>query len=192
VTDRILGASELDISALTESGPVSEVQNAVVAVSTLVDELAYHGESYLMTTYDLQDRLTSLLGVLCRCSKEELTGFRGAYNEARIPRYHALRKSMPDVANEFLALEDQLCEFVRLRNKKTHWASLHFAVLVNGQPFQPDDTLSGIKGDRTWFLELIQERVRRFARRHKEAADSIAGSVNRLAEGVRIVESVDR
>lgn len=191
VTNRLHAVTDVAAASETKPDPKRSLQDAGLAISSLVSELAYHGESFLASTYELQDRLANLLAVLSECDKRTLVGFRGAFNKARMPRYRALEKTMPTVAREFIALERYLCEFVRLRNQKTHQASLHVALLVDGQPHDPEDVLLQIKGDREWFVRCVDQEARRFAGRHKEALDSISARIESLAESLRAARNLD-
>ena len=191
VTERLVATEEIELVVESRETSEGKRHDSFAAVSSLVDELKYHGESFLAATYELQDRLASLLAILGRCRKRDVSGFRGAFNKARMPRYRALEKSMPETGKQFIILERHLCDFVRLRNRKTHEASLHFALLVDGQPHTPEDVLQQIKGGRQWFLDIIREEARRFSQRHEHVLKTIQVAVDKLVEDIRSAEELD-
>ena len=179
VTDRLIRIGEDD---LTEEN-----------VSWCVEELEYHGEYFLTTAYEIQDRLAGLLAILTESPKDILIGKRRAFTDARIPRYVELKKTMPRAAEQFLALESRICSFVKLRNKKTHEGSLHFEFLVDGQPYDPEEILRSVKEEAQYgaLLQTIRVEVHRFIETHKTDCEAIEKSVEQLEETIREREKLD-
>jgi hypothetical protein len=171
VRDRLLNIGENDLTEET--------------VSQFVQELSYHGEFFLNTAYEIRDRLAALLAVLTECDKDDLIG-RRAYEDKRMPRYMALKNSMPEVARQFLALESCICSFVKLRNAKTHEASLHFEFLLDGHPYDPEEILKGVKDDVSFgeLVQLIRSEVNRFISRHVKACEEIEKAADALNESL--------
>ncbi len=190
VTRRLVAATEIELSGSTKPDADGRRFDPGLAMSSLVEELADHGEAFLVAVYELQDRLAHLLAVFSGCDKRELIGFRGSF-KARMLRYRALEKSMPEAAKQFILLERYLCEFLPLRRTKTHEASLHFALLVDGQPYAPDDVLLQLKGDPQWFLARIQDEGRRFVQKYERACSAIQNNIEKLAEAIRATEFPD-
>ena len=179
VTDRLIGIEEDD---LTEDN-----------VSWFVEELEYHGEYFLTTAYEIQDRLAGLLAILTESKKDELIGKRRAFKDARIPRYVELKGTMPRAAQQFLALESRICSLVKLRNKKTHEDSLHFEFLVDGQPYDPEKTLRSVKVEAQFgaLLQTIRAEVHRFIGMHNTDCEAIEKAVEQLDEAIREQERLD-
>lgn len=105
ITDRLKGVGKEDITEET--------------VSWFVQDIGYHGEYFLNTAYEIQDRMAGLLAEVSRCPKDQLIGRLNAYKDARMPRYLRLKETMPAAAKQFLALESCICSFVRLRRLNT-------------------------------------------------------------------------
>lgn len=179
ITARLIGIEDDDI---TEEN-----------VSYFVEELEYHGEYFLTTAYEIQDRLAGLLAILTESPKHELIGKRRAFTDARIPRYVDLKKTMPRVAEQFLALESRICSLVKLRNIKTHKSSFHFEFLVDGQPYDPAEILRSVKDEAQFgeLLQTIRTEVHLFIETHKADSIAIEEAVDQLEAAIREQERLD-
>jgi hypothetical protein len=171
IRDRLLDCGENDLTEET--------------VSQFVQELSYHGEYFLNTAYEIRDRLAALLAILTECDKDALIG-RRAYEDKRMPRYIALKNTMPEVARQFLALESCICTFIKLRNVKTHEASLHFEFLVDGHPYDAEEILKSVKDDAVFgeLVQLIRSEICRFISRHTKACEEIEKATDALNESL--------
>ena len=171
IRDRLLNFGETDLTEET--------------VSQFVQEFSYYGEFFLNTAYEIRDRLAALLAVLTECDKDDLIG-RRTYEDKRMPRYMALKNSMPEVVRQFFVLESCICSFVKLRNAKTHEASLHFELLVDGHPYDPEEILKGVKDDAFFgeLVQIIRSETNRFISRHVKACEEIENAVDALNESL--------
>ena len=179
ITDRLIKVRKED---LTE-------QN----ISWAVEEVGYHGDYFLNTTYEIQDRLAGLLAELTGSEKNQLIGRLNAYKDARMPRYLKLKETTPIAAKQFLALESCICSFVKLRRIKTHGATLHFEFMVDGQPCDPEEIL-GLAGSGAIFGSLVQimrKEMRRFITRHENVCKQIEGRGDKLDEAIRKAGKLD-
>ena len=153
-----------------------------------MNELQYHGETFLTSIYELRERLIFLLALIARRDKGTLIG-KGGYQKRR-DALNELRKTMPTAAADIEALENQICSAIQLRGTMTHEAFVHLAMFVGGDgPYEPDNAIIDLKGqnDDSYrpLREALDTAIRSFVEERKKDVERIEQRVSRLTETVR-------
>jgi hypothetical protein len=143
-------AQQLEVCVLRLRSVLSRLERAVEEdiewdnAASKMDDLQYHGETFLTSIYEFRERLIFLLAVLTKRDKDTLIG-RGGY-QRRQDALKELRKTMRTAADDIQALENQIYSAIRRRGTMTHEAFVHLAMFVEGQgPYEPDNALVDLK-----------------------------------------------
>ena len=169
--------SVLDKLEQTAAPPLSDE-----TIGHMMNDLQYHGETFLTSIYEFRERLLLLLAVLTSRDKAEFFGL-GSFQRIK-SAIAELRGTKPNVADDIRALLNQLESSKELRGTMTHEAFLHLSLLVDGYPHNPEDLLLQCERNETlWIkiLHILREEITRFVSAREKDCRFIAQKVVSIA-----------
>jgi hypothetical protein len=116
-----------------------EAALATKNVSLMIKRLEYHADNYVTRAYELRERLVKLLIALGLDS--DTAGQLKAHGSRREEALQRLRVFDAQVAAAVTSLLEALGHDLSERNRHTHDTFLSLGVVIDGQPFDPDDVL---------------------------------------------------
>jgi len=152
-----------------------------------LERLACNAENYLIRTYELRERVVSLIATLSGASSRGAQQIAGDLKSAekRQPAIANVRSTLPKVAGPLARLLAALDDDIKLRNFHTHNTFLQIGLWTGSDIDDPADALLDLQGQpkaRKRLEALLRKEAKRLAREYERKADRAIRSAMALVQ----------